>query len=1664
MSKLRSDELVNMEGDGAPSFPQGATSIEPTADNQVATKLYVDSALSAASGNAVSDTAPTNPAAGSFWTDTSVSPSILKTWNGSMWIEFAGTAAAAVGVVVSLPSLSATNLEHAPATITASGAQVSNATLFITKWYKDDVEIVGATGSTYVATEPGVYRYEESWADNAGNILTPSLNKTIQLLAIEAPSITSPVVDSGVPDFDYTAVSSAITNIDSQTTLDDFTHITSRTGQYEYIESDQNGSVFVTADVSSSDYFEISTDGGATWSNSNTVTSTPWLSLRGHCFVDSSSYKGFIFSSYGPTGSGGDTPTFKSAQGNYLSWSQAGTIPSYSSSYGRYDQIATDNNGFIVAAGSYSNVAYSTNNADSWTRVSPGSGGTADSLPHWSTCTYFAKLGKFVISTSSLTSSGNRVYLSGDTSQVQSGSWTIHDSGIPDEYINDTATNDDYLFASTSSSVWRTSDLTSWTKIADFSGTDITPNRIRVKGSIILLSESSTTGNTGDVIVSSDNGANWVYKKINSGDTFGSFDAAIDKDNNIVAVNDRKSPRVARTKVNANSILTLTDTTVSKVSDGSLVGGESIDQVLTVGETVQADVSVSTTVATPVFSATTYTGNGSTQTIDTGIDLDAGGGLIWIKKRGSQNHCLQDTEQGLEKFAASNASGGFTSSTTRVTGATSTGYTIGNDSEVNESTRDYASWTFREAPAFFDVVTYTGQYTYPASYAVPHSLGSVPGMIIIKKTSNTSGWTVWHKGLSSTTGKALSLHSTPAEDSHSGFFPTAPNSSEFYLGDNSNINSQNQSYVAYVFADTPGLIKCGTYTGTGSSQTIDTGFKPKFVLTKSRSHSSDWYLMDSENPGQALYANGSNGQQNVPIGYVNNGFTVDGRNFALNEIGYEYIYLAIAENPEVDFTSDIYASGTVSASSGNSITLSDVSGTWSTGMKVQGVVTDTKDYPDPIDASAVTFASSEPVVTSGTVNTWDYAEWNLSYDAQFSTVVHEKAVPLTATGTQAGPDSFPIQAGTEYFVRTKYASSLPSGQSDWSAVTRFLTKPLVYADDVFSTYLYAGNGSTQTIDNGIDFSGEGGLVWIKQRNTTGGHFLVDTERGRASNLNSTSSAAAGTSSADRDLISFNNNGFTVGPAQYEYLNASGGEHVSWSFRKAPGFFDVVTYTGNGSVRTISHNLGSVPGMIICKRLDASSQWPVWHRSVSLNTTAKLQLEESSAAANSANMFTSTAPTSTEFTIGTHSNINEDGGTYVAYIFAHDDARFGANGDAAIIKCDSYTGETEWGTPLEINLGFEPQFVLIKDTNSTRDWIILDAMRGWTGSQEDTATSAWITPNTTNAESEGTFGYLTPTGFVVRNSSFVNGNNNNFIYMAIRRPHKPATVATDVFNTSEAVGTPRFQAPFVTDMMIGLGKNGYQNKVFNRLTGTQHMELVNTNAETTFSNMTWDYMDGAGENFTSSDFFAYMFRRTPGFFDTVIYSGNYSGQAITHNLGVAPELMIIKVRDTSDHWEVYDKVNGATNHMRFDTTMASSPNSYRWNDTEPTSTVFTVGSDSSVNNGIRNFVAYLFASLDGISKVGSYTGTGGNINVDCGFTAGSRFVLIKRTDSTGDWYVWDAERGIVSGNDPYTLLNTTDAQVTGTDYIDPFNAGFTVNSGAPAAINASGGTYLFLAIA
>jgi hypothetical protein len=127
-------------------------------------------------------------------------------------------------------------------------------------------------------------------------------------------------------------------------------------------------------------------------------------------------------------------------------------------------------------------------------------------------------------------------------------------------------------------------------------------------------------------------------------------------------------------------------------------------------------------------------------------------------------------------------------------------------------------------------------------------------------------------------------------------------------------------------------------------------------------------------------------------------------------------------------------------------------------------------------------------------------------------------------------------------------------------------------------------------------------------------------------------------------------------------------------------------------------------------------------------------------------------------------------------------------------------------------------------------------------------------------------------------------------------------------------------------------------------------------------------------------------------------------------------------------------------------------------------VFTVGTGVNTNENNTTYVAYLFATCAGVSKVGSYTGNGTTQTINCGFTGGARFVLIKRTDSTGDWYVWDSARGIVAGNDPHLSLNTTAAEVTTDDSVDTDNTGFVVNQLSATDINVTSASYIFLSVA
>jgi len=633
-----------------------------------------------------------------------------------------------------------------------------------------------------------------------------------------------------------------------------------------------------------------------------------------------------------------------------------------------------------------------------------------------------------------------------------------------------------------------------------------------------------------------------------------------------------------------------------------------------------------------------------------------------------------------------------------------------------------------------------------------------------------------------------------------------------------------------------------------------------------------------------------------------------------------------------------------------------------------------------------------------------------------------------------------------------------------------------YIEDVFSTYLYTGNGSTQTITNGVDLSTNGGLVWLKYRSGAAAsiyHHLYDSARGKSGNASynyiySNESGPQGTGAYGP--TSFNTNGFTLN----DYLNESSIPYVSWTWRKQPKFFDVVTWTGTGSNRTISHNLGSVPACIMVKRTDNTGDWQVYHSS--LANTEYLVLNTTAAKATGATRWNSTTPTSTVFSIGTDATVNASGGTYVAYIFASDAGGFGLTGTDNVISCGSFTADSSGYAT--VNLGYEPQFLITKVVSAEGySWRLLDTMRGWSQLGND----RFLTPNSSSAEGGDGFGTPTATGFEYGQT----GANTQHIYIAIRRgPMKVPTDATKVFSPQTATYSANqvVTTGFPVDMTLIKGRTITLGTIaYDRLRG-----LASTNTSPvdpqlitsdTSAETSGDYVNTANNTgyqisagFSGFSSVNWNFKRAPSFFDVVCYTGTGSNRTVTHNLTVAPELIIVKRRDSAEIWPTWSSAMayGSNNYLNYASAVASgNTDVLNYWDTvavPPTSTTFAVGTHVRVNASGGTYVAYLFATCAGVSKCFNYTGNGSSQTINCGFTGGARWILIKRTDSTGDWYCWDSARGIVSGNDPHLSLNSTAAEVTTDDSVDTDSTGFIVNQLSATNINVSSATYIGIAIA
>ncbi|WP_416368574.1 hypothetical protein [Tritonibacter mobilis] len=310
--------------------------------------------------------------------------------------------------------------------------------------------------------------------------------------------------------------------------------------------------------------------------------------------------------------------------------------------------------------------------------------------------------------------------------------------------------------------------------------------------------------------------------------------------------------------------------------------------------------------------------------------------------------------------------------------------------------------------------------------------------------------------------------------------------------------------------------------------------------------------------------------------------------------------------------------------------------------------------------------------------------------------------------------------------------------------------------DVFKTTTYSGNGAaTRIFGGGPDMAGLGGLAIHKARNAIDGWVWEDSVRGAGNWMDS--SANTPSAYASNAVKSFNSDGVTIGDDVW--MNQAGDTYVQYLIARSEKFFDVVTYTGDGvGGRSVPHNLGCTPGMIVVKRTNATTAWLVQHRGVPQNSGAPgyLYLNAQNNAATGAAFVWPQAADDTAFFLGTEPSLNASGGTYVAYIFAHDTASDG------LIQCGSYTGNGSTTGPV-VSLGWKPQWLLVRGYNLAGDWGVFDAARS-PGNPRD----KYLNAASSGQEGSGRAFDFLPTGFQPKNSEFdTNSSGGQYIYMAIR---------------------------------------------------------------------------------------------------------------------------------------------------------------------------------------------------------------------------------------------------------------------------------------------------------
>ena len=415
----------------------------------------------------------------------------------------------------------------------------------------------------------------------------------------------------------------------------------------------------------------------------------------------------------------------------------------------------------------------------------------------------------------------------------------------------------------------------------------------------------------------------------------------------------------------------------------------------------------------------------------------------------------------------------------------------------------------------------------------------------------------------------------------------------------------------------------------------------------------------------------------------------------------------------------------------------------------------------------------------------------------------------------------------------------------------------------------------------------------------------------------------------------------------------------------------------------------------------------------------------------------------------------------------EESKFGADEDQSLIKCGAYTGNGSPNGPV-IRLGWEPQFLLVKNIDKSQNWTILDSMRGLP--TEVASADAAIYPNSNSVEEDRTILDLDSTGFHPKGTGDdINGNGDQHIYIAIRFPDgyigKPALAATDVFTVTNSPTDGLEPWQRTTNQIVDYGifkdrtaTHGWSNSA--RLMQDRLLKLNTNAAQTSHANQVFDYMNGWNDGTdTTGNYTGWMWKRNVGF-DVVTYKGDgEDGHYIEHSMNAVPEMIWVKRRNTTGQWIVgHIGLDGGTapwtHYMTLETTDAEGDYPLFY-DTAPTSKYFKVGGHAEVNGNSNEFIAMLFASNAGISKVGYYTGnsTADRI-IPTGFQP--RFIIIRRCDATDNWYVIDTTRGLTK----QLRINSDAGQIDTAEQITFVSTGFQIPAAGTGPYNSTDEKFIY----